>query len=307
MKNTCIVIPTHERQTYLKRCIAYYKNFSCKVIICDSSVTAYTEVCPPNICYYHLPGTKFSAKILFALNIVNEDFVALAADDDFLFEGALIKGTEILRNNSAIQACVGDVLTFPDTLPFRVIGRYAGSNANSISSSAEKNISNYLSNYHQVLWSLFRHETLKLCFEIIDLANFENENFFELTISAICAGKGGINYIDEYWILREMTQNEHWGSRHLPITRANLVMINNDVRKYHYAINNALFFGAADLALSSYISMQDQSSRIHIRIGRVFNRFVQKSKKLLQLDSKAINWENDFRFAPILKIINFSF
>lgn len=303
MKNTCIVIPTHERQAYLRRCVAYYKDFSCKIVICDSSVMAYPDKMPQNISYYHLPGKRFAEKILLALTVVAEDLVVLAPDDDFLFQGALIKGAEILRKNLALQACVGDVLAFPDKPPFRVVARCAGGAANAVSSSAEINIRTYLANYHQILWSLFRRDTLKLCLEIIERAKFENENFFELTIAAICAGKGGIYYLDDYWILREVTHRDHWGSKHLAITKTSLNSMQSDVIRYHKFIDDSLFLGAADLALSAYLSIGDKSSEKSSLINSIKSFIARGIAKLKNRNSGCVDWVNDPRFVMIKKVI----
>lgn len=303
MKNTCIVIPSHERQVYLRRCVAYYENFDCRVVICDSSAIAYLENLPQNISYHHLPEKSFAEKILFALSIVAEDLVALAPDDDFLFEGALIKGAEILRKNLRLQACVGDVLAFPDKPPVHVIARCSGRGANAISSSAEINIRTYLANYHQVLWALFRRDILNLCFEIIEQAKFENENFFELTIAAVCAGKGGINYLDDYWILREVTQLEHWGGKHLAITKTSLNSMQSDVIRYHKFIDDSLFLGAADLALSAYLSIGDKSSEKSSLINSIKSFIARGISKLKKRNSGCVDWVNDPRFVMIKKVI----
>ena len=119
MSNICIIIPSHDRHNYLNRCISYYKNFPCRIVICDSSEDRLLETFPKNIFYYHLPGKKFSEKILFAISIAPEDFLALVADDDFLFEDAIGNAFQCLVKNPNIQACVGDVLTFDESPPFR--------------------------------------------------------------------------------------------------------------------------------------------------------------------------------------------
>ena len=303
MINTCIIIPTNERREYLRRCISYYGKFSCQIVICDSSVVAYPEKINGNIIYYHLPGMKFAEKILFALSVINENFVGLAPDDDFLFEGALIRGVEILKKNVSLQACVGDVLGFPERPPFRVVARTDGRRANAISSSAELNIRTYLANYHQILWSLFKHDTLKSCFEIIEKAKFVNENFFEMSIATFCAGKGGICYLDDYWILRELSQSDHWGFRHPPITYARLSLMDKDISIFRKLVDNALFSGAGDLALSAYLSGENPLPNKFVLINRIINYATRQISRLHYSRPEQIDWINDIRFLPIREVM----
>jgi glycosyltransferase domain-containing protein len=305
MNNFCVVIPTHERPAFLRRCIAYYANFACRIVICDSSEIGYQEELPRNIDYYHLRGKIFAEKISFALSLVGEDLIALAPDDDFLFEGALIRGADILRRSPALRACVGDVLTYPDKPPFRVIARCAGNAANAESSSAELNICTYLAKYHQILWSVFRRDTLMLCFESIQQARFENENFFELSIATICAGQGGIRYLDDYWILREVTQNEHWGRRHASITRNSVISMEGDVSKFRHMIDRLLFVGAGDLALSAYLSNEEKDSGDSSLGSSVRDLFSRGIAKLKDRCFGRVKWEADPRFSPIRKALGF--
>lgn len=305
MRDVCIVIPTHERPAYLRRCLVYYANFACRIVVCDSSEIGYQEEIPQNVNYYHLPGRRFAEKVSFMLSLVEEDLIALVPDDDFLFEGALISGADILRKGSALRACVGDVLAYPDKPPFQVISRCAGNAANADSSNAELNICTYLSKYHQILWSLFRRDTLMLCFESIQEAKFENENFFELFIATICAGQGGIHYLDDYWILREVTQHEHWGGRHVSITKESVILMEADVGKFRQMIDRLLFVGAGDLALSAYLSKEKKDSG-YSSFGSYVKDVISRGVEKLKVRSFGrVKWKTDCRFLPIRKVLGF--
>jgi glycosyltransferase domain-containing protein len=305
MNDVCIVIPTHERPAYLRRCIAYYASFACQVVICDSSVTPYGESLPQNMRYHHWPGKRFAEKVSVALTLVDTDLVALAPDDDFLFEAALLRGAAALRDNPTLRACVGDVLAYPDRPPFQVIGRCAGRAATAASSDATLNIHAYLAHYHQVLWSLFRRDTLLLCYENIGQAAFSNENFFELSIAALCAGRGGIYYLDDYWILREVSQDAHWGSRHAPITSANVSTMDNDVLKFRQLCDRLLFAGAGDVALSAYLSRHDDVQGPPSALGAL-RRILARVVEIVRTGSLGrVKWETDPRFVPIRKAIGY--
>ena len=304
MKDVCIVIPTHERPAYVRRCLAYYASFSCQIVICDSSQAAWREPLPSNVDYYHWPGLRFADKVARAAAMVGEAFVALAPDDDFLFQGAVAKGAHALRSNGALSACVGDVLAFPERPPFAIVARRAGGAAHSVSAHAQQNIVSYLENYHQILWSLFRRETLQLCFDSLRAAGFANENFFELSIATLCAGRGGICYIDDYWILREVTTREHWGSRHAPITSDNVSTMADDVARFTALCDSALFAGAAKLALAAYLSGSAADVRhapLRTRIATVIGGAIARARDRLL---HRVKWRTDRRFAAILTALD---
>lgn len=305
MKDVCIVIPTHERPAYLRRCIAYYAKFACRIVICDSSAAGYPDALPQNIQYYHLPGKRFAEKVSFALTLVDEDFVALTPDDDFLFEASLCSGANILRNNPVLRACVGDVLTFAEQPPFRIIGRCTGSAASAVSPSVERNVRTYLANYHQILWSVFRRETLMLCFETIQQAGFENENFFEIAIATLCAGRGGIHYLDDYWILREVTAGDHWGKRHAPITTDSVVRMDSDVRRFRHLSDSLLFAGAGEVALSAYLSKDDQKPGYVALISSARHLLRRALEKMKDGRAGQLKYDTDPRFVPIREAIGF--
>lgn len=296
MRNLCIVIPTHERHQYLARCIGYYGKFDCSVMVCDSSAGVYQAAFPDNVIYCHLPGKMFAEKILFALSACTQDFIALSPDDDFLFEEALYKGLEVLHQRLNVQACVGDVLGYPDIPPFRVVSRASGSGViNATSADPKMNIQNYLFNYHQILWSLFRREALEVSFSLIRKAAFSNENFFELTIAAICAGKGGVYYMDDYWILRELSSIAHWGTKHKPLTRVESIESHSDMISYLELVDNELFPGAGELALSSYLSGQRATF-----IWRVVG-FIRRQLNIKNINLPILqNVKDDPRFSRII-------
>jgi glycosyltransferase domain-containing protein len=302
MRNLCIVIPTHERHQYLARCIDYYSKFDCKVIVCDSSVKSYHPPCYANVDYYHLPGQKFAEKVLFALSVSTEDFIALSPDDDFLFEGALYRGLDVLHQQANVQACVGDVLGFPEKPPFKVIARSSGRGViNATSDNPAINIQNYLFNYHQILWSLFRRETLKISFELLKEAAFVNENFFEITLATICAGKGGIYYLEDDWILRELSESVHWGSKHEALTQVKNFWANPDAARFKQLIDGELFHGAAELALTSYLNGQKKNRLSFMRRVAGYIRRRLKIKNIAAPILQEVT--TDQRFSPMIKAI----
>ena len=302
MRNLCIVIPTHERHRYLARCIDYYSKFDCKVIVCDSSVESYQPSCYANVVYYHLPGQRFAEKILFATSLCNTEFIALCPDDDFLFEDSLYKGAEILRTNESAQACVGEVIMFYEEYPFRAVTQ-PGWLASVFDANAipEDRISKYLSNYQQVLWSLYRTDALRECFEIIREASYKNENFFELTIATICSGRGGVCLLDDYWILRELSVKEHWGTRHGSILAIKDLPEDEDAKTFCRLMSAVLFPGAGELALSAYQKTGAKENRFLLFVKKILKKFTFGQVNTNNLKKIDIDIDSDDRFMLIRK------
>lgn len=304
MNDICIIIPTHDRHNYLVRSLKYYSGFNCQVFVCDSSAQRYSQTLPANVSYHHLPGQRFAEKILYALTISSHPFLALSPDDDFLFEESLTLGMEALEANSRARACVGDVLSFPDVPPFRIVSHDSSAGVtDAVSNDSSKNIRNYLLNYHQILWGMFRRDALQKCFSVIAEADYSNENFFEMTIATICAGDGGIHYLDDLWILRELSLSEHWGTRHRQIGREINLEMDIDVAKFRRLIDAELFDGAAEVALNAYLEGRPPLQKFAL-IQRLWSKAtaIFWPKKLKTSEIK--HFENDHRFAPIIWAIN---
>ena len=304
MRDLCVVIPTHERHHYLTRSIAYYSRFDCQVMVCDSSAEAYPHPVPANVAYHHLPGQRFPDKILHALALSSCQFLALSPDDDFLFEESLYKGVDALVANPRAQACVGDVLSFPDAPPFRIVSRDSGrAMVDALSDDALRNIRNYLFNYHQILWGLFRREALHKSFSVIAAARYGNENFFEVTIATLCAGSGGVHYLDDFWILRELSPSEHWGTRHRQIGREIDLKTDVDVAKFRRLIDAELFAGASDAALKAYLEGRPALQKFAL-LRRAFSRIAGLLPRKEQPPREIMQTDGDRRFAPIISAIS---
>lgn len=292
MNDVCIIIPTHERPGYLARCMKYYAGFACQVVVADSSAQAWGGPVPANIRYCHLPGLRFAPKLAMVLGSVEQDLVALAPDDDFLFPGAVAAGAAVMRDERGLQACVGDVLSYPEQPPFRIIARCASAVGSAAGPDGAANIRRYLGSYHQVLWSLFRRETLALCMDGIAAAGFDNDNFFELSIATLCAGRGGIHYLRDCWILREVSAGDHWGRRHLPVSRSHLGALQADVARFSALVDPALFPGAGALALQAYLDGQEAPAPRLARWRRLLAR-------LGQPNFGRADWQRDARLLPM--------
>ena len=107
-----IIIPTNERHDLLLRAIDYYKNFSCNILIADSSRIKINCIFPENIFYKHLPGLSFVEKIVEVAKMVTTPYLCMSGDDDYLLESGLAEGARFLENNLDFVSVQGRILSF---------------------------------------------------------------------------------------------------------------------------------------------------------------------------------------------------
>ena len=255
MHDFTLIVPTHNRHHYLARSIEYYNALNAKVIYCDSTVKPYEGTIHSNMEYLHLPDKKFAEKVLVALEKITTPFVATCADDDFILIEALNSGFETLKNNEKYRTVVGKYIAFDEIFSGDFYQRYA-SVPEDISLSPQKNAEYFFQNYYQILWGMYDKNILLKAYKIINQANFNNDNFIEIVIGACACHGGGIKFLDEIWGVREVSIQEHWGNRHVPL---NLVVNLKEEADYHSftaLVNENTADGYADLVLGAYLSGQ---------------------------------------------------
>ena len=107
-----LVVMTHNRNAFLRRTLQYYSGFAGKVLVLDSSAQIDEGIGLdfPTVDYRHLPQFTYMGlqdKLAYGVEQVTTPFMAFAADDDFLFQGALIEAVEFLEANPDYGLCHG--------------------------------------------------------------------------------------------------------------------------------------------------------------------------------------------------------
>lgn len=268
MSNFTVIIPTHNRHNYICRSISYFRDLEADVIYCDSSTERYNGEIPENIKYCHLPNKKFAEKILFALNKINTDFVALCADDDFILIEALYKGVAFLSKNRNYGTVVGKYIAFKEEYDGNFYTRY-NQPPKDIELSPTKNAEVFFQNYYQILWAMYDKKILAKSFRIINEAKFQNDNFIELVIGACACFFGGLKFLDELWGVRELHVTENWGTKHPTIVDLNDMEIQQDIQHFKNLIDQTTFVGYAELVLNNYLRFQNTKNKnsliLHIK------------------------------------------
>lgn len=275
MSDFTLIIPTHNRHHYLKRSMAYFKDLDANIIYCDSSSEKYEGELYPNMNYLHLPDKKFAEKILFALSEIKTNFVALCADDDFIVIQSLYKGISFLNENKNYKTVVGKYISFKDVFDGNYYPMYQAP-PNDVDLGIDKNAEVFFKNYYQILWGMYDKEVLVKAFQIINKAKFHNDNFIELVIGTCACYAGAIKFLDEIWGVREICANDHWGSRHLPITTMKIAEINGDFKKFEELVDLNTFTGCADIVINSYLSGQViNSGSLRTKISGLIPEFIK--------------------------------
>lgn len=284
--NFTVLIPTMNRHDYMKRSIEYFKNINAKTIYCDSSSKQYSDTVPYNVTYLHLPDKNFPQKILCALDLVKTDFVALCADDDFIFADSLYSGVDLLEKNNQFRTIIGNNIFFYDIFDGKFYKKNTFLNED-INFDKVINVVKFFKNYDQILWRLYHKDILIKSFKIIQKANFCNDNFIEMVLGTIAAYFGGIKYIDEIWSIREISQQNHWGKRHKPIYHLEDINIQNDFFAMKKYLDPQTSTGISKIAITSYFCFIqkrfEMTKNNHSALSQITSEQLKSRKDLIKI------------------------
>ena len=233
MEDLIIIIPTYNRQNYLKRVIKYYSSFPCKVFICDSSKEKAVVESYENIIYRWVPQSTFYQKILDIINETSVDFYALSPDDDYIKQETLIECYKTLKSDNKYSIGTGGQIFFNEGLKNGFYKQdYANKlkGINDISFDSQTSYVKYFwAHYQNIHWSVFKRNVIEKTFQALNQCNYNNGRFVELTLSIeglregkVYVSPNGLNY-------REIMDGEHWGTIAPPLTRYN-ILHNKDLK-----------------------------------------------------------------------------
>jgi glycosyltransferase domain-containing protein len=285
MKSLTLIIPTHNRQNYLIRSYSYYSSLNIKVIYCDSSISPYNLITSDNISYIHLPNYTFSQKILYVLEKLDTDYVALCADDDFILSDTLSLGYDLISNNKKITTIIGNIIQFHEKFDNTFFSNKLYESIN-FNYEPRKNVEYFLSDYRQILWGMYKKEILTISFRIINELQLKNDNFIELIISVISSYNGEIKFLNNIWSARELSLNEHWATRHQSLFyyKTNK-LIQNDIKKFELIIDKNTKYGIGNIAVTSYLKSKNLKTFKFLIKGIIKNYLRLNLSKILPKNS----------------------
>ena len=207
--NLTVIIPTHNRETYLLRSLSYWQDIEVRVIIVDSSAAAPKLDLPRHIEYFHFPDTSFSGKVKTAMDMVQTPYVVMCADDDFLVEQGMLACVTFLQENANYDAAQGRHVSFKgdDGLVIKEIYR-SDDDFNVCCDDMGQRVIQGLSNYTLWYWSVHRSATLKLVYR--EYETVSNGNLIEIGVAIGHLAKGGHIQLPGFYQARESLP-QSWG------------------------------------------------------------------------------------------------
>jgi glycosyltransferase domain-containing protein len=226
LKDLCLIIPTHNRPEYISRAVSYLVqiNYSGDVCICDSSAVPWRGAVPLNVEYRNVPDESFPDKVLSVITEKQHKLFILCPDDDFIVLSSVYSGYEFMKMEPGCSCYTG---TYFDYLKEEKTGDiYAMTRCiprNIFSRDPVCRAVKLMSNYHMMLWNMFRRDTLITAFKGIRAAEFSNDNYIELMLAITAAIDGSIKIAAVPWMVRERSvADDSWGKRHAPLSRTKI-------------------------------------------------------------------------------------
>ena len=197
-----IIIPTENRHFLLDRSINYYSQFkNIHLIICDSSFDKYIFE-KKNIIYLHNPNATFSAKLLFALELVTTKYVVFCADDDFLVEESIYKAQNFLNENTNYVSVQGQYIMF--SLDYKIVTfhpLYNNLQYNIEDSLPCNRVVRSMRPYMHQFYSLFRTDVLLQCMKVANKSIYISN--VELSVNLVGMLFGKHKTMPIFWMARD--------------------------------------------------------------------------------------------------------
>lgn len=108
-----IVIPTYNRPANLLRLCNFYINSNFQILILDGSVLRNSKIVQSEKFHYvHMPNSFLNERLAYSSDLVKTKYVAICADDDFLFPKGLQHSIKFLQENEEFAATQGSFIRF---------------------------------------------------------------------------------------------------------------------------------------------------------------------------------------------------
>ncbi len=205
-----ILIPTHNRHSYLDRCVSWFCGHGYNVVIADSSEQEWSSAYRDNplVTYVWDQGPGFPtyiSKIKKGLDYVCTPYVNICADDDFLLSSGINKCVSFLNHNPDYSFAQGYIYAFQSfdrrivlwPMPYKFISARQCCWITRIEQYSDT-----------VYYGVNRTYVLKAAFVFLfnqNTSEFSNcaAGFFDLAITAITAKMGKICHVPVPFGMRE--------------------------------------------------------------------------------------------------------
>lgn len=209
-----VLIPTHNRSSYLARCLAFLSscNMECKIVIADSSdedcfnrnissITSNDKNGQLRLLDFR--GMGIVEKYCRALSEIDTPFVTICGDDDFIIPAAVQKCASFLAENTDYSHAHGKIITFWErqsmSHPIMRVGEYPQFGNEG---ELDERLISHFENYNNNFYSVHRTSNLAKNFHLVfDLKIGRGLKERALSALDVCDGKRKM--FDDLFILRQ--------------------------------------------------------------------------------------------------------
>jgi glycosyltransferase domain-containing protein len=206
-----LVVPTHNRHTFLSRVLEYFSSAQFPILVADSSEYLFPEECRFGIGYFHYSGSLFVTKLVDVFEKVKTTYVVICADDDFIVPESLERCVRFLNHNPGYSSVQGQYVTYRNSgrIPMRPAYTHAIGLDTAADSPAER-LKTQFGRYMHQSYSVHRTDTLKTFFQDMRSINLVNPtNLLEIGIAMYGAIRGGHKVLPIFYGAREVIRTSY--------------------------------------------------------------------------------------------------
>ena len=197
-----IVIPTHERHNYLKRSAEYWREFTGRIIIVDSSIDGLALGLSDRCDYIHVPGMGLFEKLSLAISKVETKYCALCADDDFHAFDALDRAVYFLDEHRDFASVQGHYISFRQNGGIRFFIGYPNIHGYAVEKEDPASRMIYvMRHYMHQIYAVHRTSSLALT---ADFSKDLNDYFIELHFALVGMMTGKHRVLPMFYSAREI-------------------------------------------------------------------------------------------------------
>lgn len=220
LNDLTIVIPSYERQPFIKRQVNFWSKFKAKIIILDGSKTPISEYLSnkklkKNITYFHLP-ISIEERFKYVQKLIKTKYSALLSDDEYFVPSALKRCINELKNNQDLVSCKGQAIWF-QYLDRKILCLEAYKNLNSFQIEDESpflRMKNHMHDYKILtLWSVMKSDVfIKTMKAISYYSAYKSAAVAEIQTSLIASYSGKCGTVKELMWFRSGENKSIWWS-----------------------------------------------------------------------------------------------
>ncbi len=217
-----IVVLTYDRPLYALRTMGLWSGTGASVHVLDGSGKAIAPVhlraFSSNIHYHHLPVSIFK-RIAEASNLVETEYVAFLADDDFFLPSALEKCILELEHSPALVACcgrqIGKLLAADLTVRWSAVQGLRSSHEGGHSSALEmedplERVLAHFSPYSpSTIYSVCRSDAWIKATQVLSTREFSSGVALEVQFELLMSFQGKTKVIEDLMWLRSAENDSH--------------------------------------------------------------------------------------------------